>query len=283
MYAIVRYGDAASYDRVCLAMPRLCDPDPVAPAFGGLRLLGHLSILFPLTLILVILLDFTYLGSSISCLTECRAADEQQRESSIVSYASALQQPARQTLSISTIRGLMAEAVARDKVRDPVECTDRDYDLVMHMDKDMDMLHSDQDFNVSDVGLTYIDERRQMMCSLLGGHRRAQLDTEEPSSSRRIPACDGGAQFVAEEPSPTEYDDAASYDRILLDFTYLGSSISCLTECSAADEQQRESSIVRSALTLRDWLGGPRGLRPSSAQFVGNWGHHSHVALPDWL
>ncbi|KAK9114904.1 hypothetical protein Syun_021701 [Stephania yunnanensis] len=50
-----RYGDAASDDRVCLALPRLCDPDPVAPAFGGLRLLGHLSILFPLTLILVVL------------------------------------------------------------------------------------------------------------------------------------------------------------------------------------------------------------------------------------
>ncbi|KAK9086790.1 hypothetical protein Syun_029184 [Stephania yunnanensis] len=70
------YGDAASHDRVCLALSRLCDPDPVAPAFGGLRLLGHLSILFPLTLILVILLDLTYLGSSISCLTECRVADE---------------------------------------------------------------------------------------------------------------------------------------------------------------------------------------------------------------
>ncbi|KAK9097804.1 hypothetical protein Syun_024849 [Stephania yunnanensis] len=49
-----RYGDAASDDRVCLALPRLCDPDPVAPAFGGLRLLGLLSILFPLTLILVV-------------------------------------------------------------------------------------------------------------------------------------------------------------------------------------------------------------------------------------
>ncbi|KAK9121665.1 hypothetical protein Syun_019282 [Stephania yunnanensis] len=68
------YGDAD--DRVCLALARLCDPDPVAPAFGGLRLLGHLSILFHLTLILVIILDFTYLGSSISCLTECRVADD---------------------------------------------------------------------------------------------------------------------------------------------------------------------------------------------------------------
>ncbi|KAK9143157.1 hypothetical protein Syun_012557 [Stephania yunnanensis] len=71
-----RYGNAASDEQVCLALPRLCDPDPVAPAFGGLRLLGHLSILFPLTHVLVILLDFTYLGSSISCLTECRVADE---------------------------------------------------------------------------------------------------------------------------------------------------------------------------------------------------------------
>ncbi|KAK9160767.1 hypothetical protein Syun_007108 [Stephania yunnanensis] len=65
--ALGGYGDAASDDRVCLAL---------APAFGGLRLLGHLSISFPLTLILVILLDFTYLGSSISCLTECRVANE---------------------------------------------------------------------------------------------------------------------------------------------------------------------------------------------------------------
>ncbi|KAK9128700.1 hypothetical protein Syun_017497 [Stephania yunnanensis] len=74
--ATMRYGDFASDDRVFVALPRLCDPDPVTPVFGGLRLLGHLSILFLLTLILVILLDFTYLGSSISCLTECRVADE---------------------------------------------------------------------------------------------------------------------------------------------------------------------------------------------------------------
>ncbi|KAK9087081.1 hypothetical protein Syun_029475 [Stephania yunnanensis] len=32
---------------------------------------------------------------------------------------------------------------------------------------------------------------------------------------------------------------------ILLDFTYLGSSISCLTECRVANEVQRESSIAR--------------------------------------
>ncbi|KAK9160522.1 hypothetical protein Syun_006863 [Stephania yunnanensis] len=50
----ITYGDAASDNRVCLDLPRLCDPDPVAPAFGGLRLLGLLSILFPLTLILVV-------------------------------------------------------------------------------------------------------------------------------------------------------------------------------------------------------------------------------------
>ncbi|KAK9140776.1 hypothetical protein Scep_010457 [Stephania cephalantha] len=30
--------------QVCLALPRLYDPDPVAPALGGLGLLGHLSI-----------------------------------------------------------------------------------------------------------------------------------------------------------------------------------------------------------------------------------------------
>ncbi|KAK9128664.1 hypothetical protein Syun_017461 [Stephania yunnanensis] len=43
----------------------------------------------------------------------------------------------------------MAEAVAGDKVRDPVECTDRDNDLVMHMGKDMDMFQLERNFNVS--------------------------------------------------------------------------------------------------------------------------------------
>ncbi|KAK9168872.1 hypothetical protein Syun_001012 [Stephania yunnanensis] len=41
--------------RVCLALSRLCDPNPVAPAFDVLRLLRHFCILFPLTLILVVL------------------------------------------------------------------------------------------------------------------------------------------------------------------------------------------------------------------------------------
>ncbi|KAK9168803.1 hypothetical protein Syun_000943 [Stephania yunnanensis] len=43
----------------------------------------------------------------------------------------------------------MAEAVARDRVRDPVECTDRDNDLVVHMGKEMDMFQLKRDFNVS--------------------------------------------------------------------------------------------------------------------------------------
>ncbi|KAK9121642.1 hypothetical protein Syun_019259 [Stephania yunnanensis] len=83
---------------------------------------------------------------------------------------------------------------------------DEDRGLVMHRDKDMDMFHLDRDFNVSvwalwttrysrarnifmllprqDVALAYINGRRQMVCSLLGSL--------------------GGAQLVAEEPSPTE-------------------------------------------------------------------------------
>ncbi|KAK9143175.1 hypothetical protein Syun_012575 [Stephania yunnanensis] len=60
---------------------------------------------------------------------------------------------------------------------------------------------------------------------------------------------------------------------ILLAFTYLASSLSCLTECRSM-VQQRENSIARFALTLRDWLGGPRGLRPGGAQFVENLGRH---------
>ncbi|KAK9158018.1 hypothetical protein Scep_004592 [Stephania cephalantha] len=84
---------------------------------------------------------------------------------------------------------------------------DEDSDLVMHRDKDMDLFHLDRDFNVSvwaygqpgtaesetyacychDVALAYIDGRRQMVCSLLGGLGGAQLVTEEPSLSRRSP------------------------------------------------------------------------------------------------
>ncbi|KAK9160634.1 hypothetical protein Syun_006975 [Stephania yunnanensis] len=42
----------------------------------------------------------------------------------------------------------MAEAVARDKVRDPVECTDKDNDLLMHKGKDMDMFPVGTGFHV---------------------------------------------------------------------------------------------------------------------------------------
>ncbi|KAK9099089.1 hypothetical protein Syun_026134 [Stephania yunnanensis] len=41
------------------------------------------------------------------------------------------------------------ETVARDRVRDPVEYTDRDSDLVVHMGKEMDMFQLERDFNVS--------------------------------------------------------------------------------------------------------------------------------------
>ncbi|KAK9121406.1 hypothetical protein Syun_019023 [Stephania yunnanensis] len=53
----------------------------------------------------------------------------------------------------------------------------------------------------SDVALAYIDGRRQMVCSLLGGHGGSQLVREEPSSSRRSPACREGVQLVTEEHS----------------------------------------------------------------------------------
>ncbi|KAK9147912.1 hypothetical protein Scep_006669 [Stephania cephalantha] len=44
-------------------------------------------------------------------------------------------------------------------------------------------------FNIccEDVALAYIDGRRQMVCSLLGGLGGAQLVAEEPSLSRRSP------------------------------------------------------------------------------------------------
>ncbi|KAK9148322.1 hypothetical protein Scep_007079 [Stephania cephalantha] len=91
----------------------------------------------------------------------------------------------------------MAEAVARDRVRDPVECTDRDIDLVMHRDKDMDMFHLDRDFNVSvwAYGQPGTAEPETYSCYC---HVRCCVlyleVSEEPSSSRRSPACRGGAQ-----------------------------------------------------------------------------------------
>ncbi|KAK9169458.1 hypothetical protein Syun_001598 [Stephania yunnanensis] len=111
----------------------------------------------------------------------------------------------RRILNISTIKWLMVEAVDRDRVRVPVKYRDRDRGLVGHKDRDRDnMFHMDRDFNVPvwecgkscrflsrcsrwragtaeprDVALTYIDGRRQMVCSLLGG---------QGSLSRRSPA-----------------------------------------------------------------------------------------------
>ncbi|KAK9086792.1 hypothetical protein Syun_029186 [Stephania yunnanensis] len=95
----------------------------------------------------------------------------------------------------------MAEAVARDKVRDPVECTDRDNGLVMHKDKDMNMFHLDRDFNVPvwECGQPGITEPEQIhaistSCPTTTPRTRIEGDrwyvlclevSEEPSSSRR--------------------------------------------------------------------------------------------------
>ncbi|KAK9107190.1 hypothetical protein Syun_023201 [Stephania yunnanensis] len=71
----------------------------------------------------------------------------------------------------------MAEAVARDRVRDPVECTDRDSDLVVHIGKEMDMFQLERDFNISARAYGQPGDR----WSLLGGRGVAQLVAEEPS------------------------------------------------------------------------------------------------------
>ncbi|KAK9081939.1 hypothetical protein Syun_030921 [Stephania yunnanensis] len=101
----------------------------------------------------------------------------------------------RQILSISTIRGLMAEAMAGDSVGVTVKYRDRDIGLVRHRDKDT-MFHMDRDFNLLVWECGSVDSRvtSPMVCSLLGGHGGAQLVMEEPSLSRRSPACRGGAQ-----------------------------------------------------------------------------------------
>ncbi|KAK9150914.1 hypothetical protein Syun_009223 [Stephania yunnanensis] len=79
---------------------------------------------------------------------------------------------------MSTIRGSMAEAVARDS-RDPVEGTDRDSDLVVHMGKEMDMFQLERDFNVSAWAYGQPGDRWCVLCLEV---------SEEPSSSRRSPA-----------------------------------------------------------------------------------------------
>ncbi|KAK9135315.1 hypothetical protein Syun_014645 [Stephania yunnanensis] len=181
------------------------------------------------------------------------------------SYASTLQQP-------SLYKSL---AVARDRVIYLVECTDKDNDLVMHRDKDMDMFHLDWDFHVSvwasgqpgtdssychDVALAYIDGRRQMVSSLLGGLGEAQPVTEEPSLSRRSPALQSkmGVWHWAEfgSSAEVEQDENQKPKLFVLDWRLQGrrregekerSSIDC--EDLEANEQARQlqSSTEREA------------------------------------
>ncbi|KAK9143043.1 hypothetical protein Syun_012443 [Stephania yunnanensis] len=88
---------------------------------------------------------------------------------------------------------------SRDRVRDPVECTDKDIDLVVYRDKDMDMdmFHLDWDFNVyiwayGQPG-TADPETYECYCRVRWCVLCLEV-SEEPSSSRRSPACRGGAQ-----------------------------------------------------------------------------------------
>ncbi|KAK9151004.1 hypothetical protein Syun_009313 [Stephania yunnanensis] len=108
----------------------------------------------------------------------------------------------------------MAEAVARDRVRDPVKCTDRDNDLVMHRRKDMDMFQLERDFNVL-VWACGQPGTDSCYC-----HARSDNPIDDGAffawRLRRSPTRHGGAQLVEEEPSPTGYGDAASDDRVCL-------------------------------------------------------------------
>ncbi|KAK9120608.1 hypothetical protein Syun_018225 [Stephania yunnanensis] len=66
-----------------------------------------------------------------------------------------------------------------------------------------------------DVALTYIDERRQMVCSLLGGFGGAQLVTDEPSSTERRAARrdDDEEDGSNEEDEEEEIEDDAVWRR----------------------------------------------------------------------
>ncbi|KAK9098265.1 hypothetical protein Syun_025310 [Stephania yunnanensis] len=133
----------------------------------------------------------------------------------------------------STVKYL---AVARDRIKDPVECTDKNSDLVMHRDKDIDMFRLDWDFNVHIWAYGQPGDR--WCVSFLGDLGGAQPVTEEPSLSRRSPA--------------------------------LQSKMGVWPWASMA-----LGGLTRPALTLRDLLGGPRGLMPGGAQFVWNWGRRN--------
>ncbi|KAK9148730.1 hypothetical protein Scep_007487 [Stephania cephalantha] len=89
----------------------------------------------------------------------------------------------------STVRSL---AVARDRVRDPVECTDKNNDLVMHRDKDIDMFHLDWNFCHVRMLPRHILMGGDIWCVLC-------LEVSEEPTVADEPGCRGGAR-------PTEYD-----------------------------------------------------------------------------
>ncbi|KAK9118776.1 hypothetical protein Scep_016869 [Stephania cephalantha] len=116
-------------------------------------------------------------------------------------------------LSTCRMRDFDEIATTRWRVRDPVEYTDKNNDLVMHRDKDIDMFHLDWDFNVPvwaygqpgtaepETYSCYCHVRMLPWHILMGGDRWCVLClevSEEPGLVAR------GAQLVTEEPNPTE-------------------------------------------------------------------------------
>ncbi|KAK9163277.1 hypothetical protein Syun_004179 [Stephania yunnanensis] len=238
-----RYGDAASDDRVCLALPRLCDPDPVEPAFGGLRLLGNLSLLFPLTLILVILLDFTYLGSSISCLTECRATDESYDKSGGNDVSSAA---ATSWWCISD-RSLLDEECDLTKFDDAIEesgvgCANRG--VSGHFEDELRI--SSMEWSIWQVSYGYCYLRYE---SVRAGRQRSRPKHESHGLGR------GGRCLVLDPVARVRAGRLGSRPK----------------PESAGLLPRFNDLLVRTPY----WLGGPLGLRPDGAQFVGNWGRHT--------
>ncbi|KAK9100356.1 hypothetical protein Scep_023786 [Stephania cephalantha] len=99
-------------------------------------------------------------------------------------------------------RGKEHSNIRNIRVRN-VECKDRDSDLVMHEGKDMDMFRLEREFQHTSMGVwtTRIDScychvRSDYYPSYLieDGVFFAYEISEEPSSSRRSPACRGGIQ-----------------------------------------------------------------------------------------
>ncbi|KAK9169202.1 hypothetical protein Syun_001342 [Stephania yunnanensis] len=92
----------------------------------------------------------------------------------------------RRILNISTIKGLMVEAVARDRVGVRIKYKDRDISLVRHSDRDRDnMFHLDKDFIEVIVGCRVRISRRERDVLKRSHYSKCSVGFQKKASLRR--------------------------------------------------------------------------------------------------